>query len=219
MRANHGVAAIFAVVFGISAMVLSAQKGHEAQASSLFPLTAKKQWTMEQTIYLGGKLQSEKRDIVFTVVANRKAKDTESDEVETRVSGIFTERETFLETAPGSPIFLYRIKTPNPETSVVFKPAIDVLRSGMKPGRTWTWSGVELVGTRKKKRKATRKFRVYDFEKVTTPAGVYNAVSVDETRSPGIVTRTWFAPAVGIVKRTIIGGNTKTVFLLSVPGK
>ncbi|MBC7529915.1 MAG: hypothetical protein H7308_20490, partial [Chthonomonadaceae bacterium] len=53
-------------------------------------------------------------------------------------------------------------------------------------------------------------------EQIKTPAGEFKALSVEETR-PGIVTRTWYAPNVGIVKRTIRGGATKTVFLLSSP--
>ena len=217
MRDRVFFASAFLLFFGSLSPALFAQKKDEPRAYTLYPLSAKKQWTMEQTIYLDGKLQSGKRDIIFQVTRITFGRCIRFPEVETSISGVAAEREVFSMFNPveqGFSISLDEIKTPNPQTSVKFFPPVITIKSGMKPGQTWTWKGIEQIG--KQKRKATRKFRAYGLEQIKTPAGEFKALSVEETR-PGIVTRTWYAPNVGIVKRTIRGGATKTVFLLSSP--
>ena len=207
----------FLLLVGSLSPVLFAQKKDEPRAYTLYPLPAKKQWTMEQTIYLNGTLQTGKRDIIFQVARITFGRCIRYPEVETSISGIAAEREVFSVFNPveqGFSVSLDGIKTPNPQTSVKFSPPMIVIKSGMKPGQTWTWNGTEQTG--KQKRKATRRFRAYGFERVKTPAGEFKALSVEETR-PGIVTRTWYAPKIGMVKRTIRGGATKTVLLLSSP--
>ncbi len=192
---------------------LPAQDSLQPLAIHLFPLRSARGWTMEQTIYLDGQLQSGKRDIVFRVMRSRRiGADRFEAEVETRVGGLLTEREIYREAGTAPPILLTSIKTPDPKAEIVFNPPIVVLKNALKSGQIWTWNGTEQIGGRK--RKAIRRFRVYGFEAVKTPAGEFQALSVEET-CPGVITRTWYAPNIGRVKRTIRGASTKTVLLLS----
>ncbi|MDF1701239.1 MAG: hypothetical protein P1V36_08800 [Planctomycetota bacterium] len=80
-------------------------------------------------------------------------------------------------------------------------PPVPILPVTFELGARWTWTGRLTIDGDKSD--VTTTLLVQPVEQITTPAGTYTALRVDET-APGVSIVRWFAPGVGLVQMEVV---------------
>lgn len=160
-----------------------APQQQQQQPQNFFPLNEGSQWTYNV------KSKDQTATITQKIGRIELLGDQRVAGVETYLNEKFQGTENISSTDKG----IFRHRTQGAD----FKPPVPMLRYPIKKGDTWDYTGT-LGGT------TTTTTSQVDVDKVTVPAGTYQAAIVttkSKDKKSKSATTIWFAPGVGIVKQ------------------
>lgn len=171
----------------LTAMILSFSSCSLFKQPDYFPLSQGSEWT-----YAFGK-----DEVTFKVTGEETVDGKKCAIYEAVIKNIPSQKEYYYKT--DKEVTSIMRSYANGQVKVKLEPPETIMKFPLKVGESWTWTG--QMGNVEK---VTFTFKVAKKEKITVPAGTFNAIKLDiEGTTPqgkSINTERWYAPDVGMIK-------------------